>query len=124
MTATIVTRDVSARGVRIRFVEAGRRDGESLVLVHDALASHETFRATIDHLARSFHVVAPDLPGFGGSEKPDPLRYPYGYDAFAEALFDLAAGAGLGRIHVCGHGMGGGVALTLAAKHPSLVHKL
>jgi pimeloyl-ACP methyl ester carboxylesterase len=118
----MLTRDVSARGARIRFVEAGK--GEPLVLVHDALASHETFAAAIDRLAMSFHVVAPDLPGFGASEKPDPLRYAYGYDAFAEALFDLVAALGLGRVHVCGHGMGGGVALTLAAKHAALVHKL
>src|SRR6476619_1293061 len=109
------TRDVSARGARIRFVEAGK--GEPLFLVHDALASHETFARVIEKLSMSFHVVAPDLPGFGASEKPDPLRYAYGYDAFADALFDLVAALGLGRVNVCGHGMGGGVALTLAAKH-------
>ncbi len=121
----VQVRDVSARGARIRFIEAGQPgEREPLILVHDALASKETFLGAIERLARSFHVVAPDLPGFGASEKPDPMRYAYGYDAFAEALFDLVAGLGLGRVHVCGHAMGGGVALTLAAKHPALVHKL
>jgi pimeloyl-ACP methyl ester carboxylesterase len=118
----MITRDVSARGARIRFVEAG--EGAPLVLVHDALASKETFEGAIERLARSFHVVAPDLPGFGASEKPDPMRYAYGYDAFAEAVFDLVAALGLGRVHVCGHAMGAGVALTLAAKRPATVHKL
>jgi pimeloyl-ACP methyl ester carboxylesterase len=88
------------------------------------LATHEMFLSTIDHLASSFRVVAPDLPGFGASEKPDPLRYAYGYDGFADSIADLAAALGLGRIHVCGHAMGGGVALALAARHPALVHKL
>lgn len=116
------SKDVSARGARIRVVEAGA--GPALLLVHDAVVHSDTFHETIAHLAGSFRVVAPDLPGFGASEKPDPQRFAYGYDAFADALFDLVAALGLGRVSVCGHGMGGGVALTLAAKHPALVHKL
>lgn len=123
----MVARDVSTRGARIRFVEAG--SGPPLVLLHDALASHETFVQTSAFLTggtegSSFRVIAPDLPGFGASEKPDPQRYAYGWDAFADSIADLVAGLGLGRVHVCGHAMGGGVALALAARHPALVHKL
>lgn len=124
----MLARDVSARGARIRFVEAGvegvpATDPTPLVLLHDGLASHETFLATMEHLS-AFRVIAPDLPGFGASEKPDPHRYAYGWDAFADSIADLVAGLGLGRVHVCGHAMGGGVALALAARHPALVHKL
>jgi pimeloyl-ACP methyl ester carboxylesterase len=125
----MVARDVSARGARIRFVEAG--SGPPVVLLHDALASHETFLQTAAHLTgergaegASFRVIAPDLPGFGASEKPDPQRYAYGWDAFADSVADMIAGLGLGRVHVVGHAMGGGVALALAARHRSLVHKL
>jgi pimeloyl-ACP methyl ester carboxylesterase len=120
-------RDVSARGARIRFVESKRSASSALpplVLIHDGLASRETFVAALGHLAEDFRVVAPDLPGFGASEKPDPQRYPYGYDGFADSVADLVAALGLGRVHVCGHAMGGGVALALAARHPALVHKL
>ncbi|MCL2724424.1 MAG: alpha/beta hydrolase [Polyangiaceae bacterium] len=113
---------MAAHGARIRFVEAGA--GPALLFVHDALASQETYREAIAHLARSFRVIAPDLPGFGHSEKPDPVRYAYGYNAFADSLLDLVAALDFGRLHVCGHGMGGGVALALAARHPSIVHKL
>ena len=118
----LVPKDVSARGARIRFVEAGA--GAPLVLVHDFGATREVWTATVMRLAQRFRVVAPDLPGFGGSEKPDPQRYAYGWDAFSDSLFDLIAGLGLGRVHICGHGMGGGIALSLAARHPALVHKL
>ena len=121
----MLARDVSAPNSstpRVRVIEAG--SGPPLVLLHDGLATHEMFLSAIDHLASSFRVVAPDLPGFGASEKPDPQRYPYGYDGFADSIADLAAALGLGRIHVCGHAMGGGVALALAARHPALVHKL
>ncbi len=75
-------------------------------------------------LAESFHVIAPDLPGFGASEKPPPSRFPYGIDAFAEAIADLYAGLELGPAAVVGHALGGAVALTLAARHPELVSKL
>ncbi|HVH42776.1 MAG TPA: alpha/beta hydrolase, partial [Labilithrix sp.] len=118
----LVPKDVSARGARIRFVEAGA--GAPLLLVHDFAATRETWTAAVMRLAQTFRVVAPDLPGFGASEKPDPQRYAYGWDAFSDSMFDLVAALGLGRTHVCGHGMGAGVALALAAKHPALVHKL
>ncbi len=118
----LVPKDVSARGARIRFVEAGA--GAPLVLVHDFGATREVWTAAVMRLAQRFRVVAPDLPGFGSSEKPDPQRYAYGWDAFSDSLFDLIAGLGLGRVHICGHGMGGGIALSLAARHPALVHKL
>jgi pimeloyl-ACP methyl ester carboxylesterase len=120
--AMLVPKDVSARGARIRFVEAGA--GAPLLLVHDFAATREVWTASITRFAQNFRVVAPDLPGFGASEKPDPQRYAYGWDAFSDSMFDLVAALGLGRVHVCGHGMGGGVALSLAARHPALVHKL
>ncbi len=123
--AMLVPKDVSARGARIRFVEAGAGKGRvPVLLVHDFGATREVWTRTLERLAEKFHVLAPDLPGFGASEKPDPQVYAYGWDAFAGSMFDLVAALGLGRVHVCGHGMGGGVALSLAAKHPSLVHKL
>ncbi len=118
----LVPKDVSARGARIRFVEAGA--GAPLLLLHDFAATREVWTSSIMRLAQSFRVVAPDLPGFGASEKPDPQRYAYGWDAFSDSMFDLIAALGLGRVHVCGHGMGGGVALSIAARHPALVHKL
>lgn len=118
----MVPQDVRTRGARIRFVEAG--EGAALLLVHDALVHHEVFGACLSHLATRFRVIAPDLPGFGASEKPDPQKYAYGYDAFSESIFDLIAALGLGRVHLLGLGMGAGIALTLAAKHPAVVEKL
>src|SRR5688500_18444022 len=59
----LVPKDVSARGARIRFVEAGA--GKPLVLLHDCGATHETFGEVIAQLAGTFRVIAPDLPGFG-----------------------------------------------------------
>jgi pimeloyl-ACP methyl ester carboxylesterase len=115
-------RDVAARGARIRFVEAG--SGPPLVLVHDYLASRVAWDDVLPRLAGQFHVIVPDLPGFGESEKPPPGRYRYDFEAFSESLVDLLAAIGVGRVSVCGHAMGGAVALTIAAAHAHLVDRL
>jgi len=117
-----VIRDVAARGARIRFVEAGA--GAPLLLVHDYLASRVAWDDVLPYLAAHFRVIAPDLPGFGESEKPSPGRYRYDFDSFSESLVDLIAALGLGQVSLCGHAMGGAVALTLAAAHAHLVGKL
>src|SRR6185312_7374727 len=98
------TRDVAARGARIRFVEAG--NGPPLVLVHDYLASRASWDDVLPRLSTRFRVIAPDLPGFGESEKPPPSRYRYDFEAFCESLADLVAALGLGRVSLCGHAMG------------------
>jgi pimeloyl-ACP methyl ester carboxylesterase len=119
-----VTRDVTARGVRTRVLEAGSPEAPALVLVHGLFTSHRSFEDVIEPLSARFHVIAPDLPGFGESEKPSPARYAYGVEAHAEAVADLIAAFGVGRASVLGHGMGGAVALTLAADHRELVQRL
>jgi pimeloyl-ACP methyl ester carboxylesterase len=75
-------------------------------------------------LSREFRVVAPDLPGFGDSEKPSASRFAYDIDAFAEVIADLYAGLDLGRAAVMGHALGGAVAIALSARHPELVSRL
>jgi pimeloyl-ACP methyl ester carboxylesterase len=119
-----VTRDVTARGVRMRVIEAGEGEAPPLVLIHGFLVSHLVFDDIIDTLARQFYVIAPDLPGFGESEKPNPARYPYSVESFAEAVADLIAAYGLGRTCVLGHDLGGAVAITLAAHYAELVTRL
>ncbi|MFO0757648.1 MAG: alpha/beta hydrolase [Byssovorax sp.] len=117
-------RDVTARGVRTRVLSAGDEGAPPLVLIHDFLMSHDSWDEIVDDLARRFHVIAPDLPGFGESEKPNPARYAYGIEGYAEAVVDLIAALGVGRASVLGHGLGGAIALTLAAGHPELVQRL
>ncbi len=122
MTSGGLMRDLTASGVRLRVAEAG--SGPPVVLLHDLLLDHRSWDGVVERLLGEFRCVAPDLPGFGESEKPPPSRFPYGVEAFAEAVADLYAGLELGRAAVVGHGLGGAVALRLAAEHPELVSKL
>jgi pimeloyl-ACP methyl ester carboxylesterase len=117
-------RDVNARGVRTRAATAGQPKKPALLLVHDFLESRLAWDDVIEPLAEHFFVVAPDLPGFGESEKPDPARYAYTIEALSEALVDVIAALSLGRASIVGHGLGAAIAITLAAEHAELVQRL
>lgn len=114
-------RDVIARGVRLRVVERGA--GPPVLFLHSLYFDHGTWDRVVDDLA-DLHCVAPDLPGFGESEKPPASRFAYGIEAFVDSVVDLYAALGLGRAAVVGHGLGGGLAIILAARHRELVSKL
>ena len=117
-----VLRDVSIRGVRVRFLEAGT--GPAVILVHGFLASQTTWSSVLPLFAQRMRVIAPDLPGFGDSEKPPPSRYAYNLASFAETLVDLIAALDLSRASVVGHQLGSAVALTMAMTYPDVVEKL
>jgi pimeloyl-ACP methyl ester carboxylesterase len=108
----------------MRVIEAGEGNPDHLILIHGFLVSHVEFDDVIDALAETFHVIAPDLPGFGESEKPNPARYNYGVETFTEAVADLIAAYGVGRANVVGHAMGGAVGISLAAQYAELVTRL
>lgn len=112
--------DLLLRGVRVRYLDAGA--GDALLLVHGLFTSARSWSRIIPWLAGHYRVIAPDLPGFGGSEKP--TRFAFTREAFAETLCDLLAGVGVPRAHVAGHDLGAAVALTLAADHPEVVDRL
>lgn len=119
-----VVRDVTVRGVRTRVIEAGAHNEPALILVHGFLTNHRSFDRVIEAFATRFHVITPDLPGFGESEKPSPVRYAYDIEAFAETIADLVAAFGIGRASIVGHALGGAIALTLATEHAELVERL
>jgi pimeloyl-ACP methyl ester carboxylesterase len=79
------------------------------------------WRFTLAVLARSRRVLAPDLPGFGRSEKP---RLPYGLRLFETAIYEYVRAVGGGPMDVVGTSMGGRIAIDLALTHPPLVRRL
>jgi len=114
---------VRVDGLRIRCLTAGARGAPPTLLLHgggfDAAAF--SYRHTIGPLSRHRRVFAPDLPGYGESEKPD-LRYDLAYYArFVERLLDAL---GLDCAALVGVSMGGGAALSFALHSPERVEKL
>jgi pimeloyl-ACP methyl ester carboxylesterase len=110
------------RGLSVTYREAGA--GPPLLLVHGLFVSHAEWDDVVPLLARRFRCIAPDLPGHGESDCPSPADYPYTREAYAETLRALLEHVEAPRAHVCGHSMGGAVALTLAADHPDQVDRL
>jgi pimeloyl-ACP methyl ester carboxylesterase len=89
--------------------------GEPLVLIHGIGHHWQGWRPVIDRLAPNFDVVATDSPGFGRSAPLPPDVEP-GIDGYADAFIAFFAEQGLGRPHVAGNSMGGGIALELARR--------
>jgi pimeloyl-ACP methyl ester carboxylesterase len=117
-----VYRDVKVSGIRLRVAEVG--SGPPMLLLHNIFLDGSSWDRCIQQLAKSFRVIAPDLPGFGESEKPPETRFGYSVDDFVHVITDLFAGLGLGPTRVVGHGLGGAVALSLASQSPELVSAL
>src|SRR5687767_5597245 len=83
--------------------------------------SHWTWRDVLPALVREHDVIAIDLPGFGESDRPSPSAFSYDAAAFASITDEVMAQLGVSRAVVIGHSMGGGAALSLAARRPQRV---
>ena len=112
---------VQAGPYRLRFLEAG--SGPPLVLVH-GLGSNarQDWGRLVPILARGFHVVAPDLPGFGESEKPPAADYSIRMQVAALGAFMDARG--IARARVAGLSMGGWIVSRFAGEHPERIERL
>ncbi|CAA9282244.1 MAG: Epoxide hydrolase [uncultured Blastococcus sp.] len=113
-------RDISANGIRLHAAEAG--SGPLVLLLHGFPQFWWTWRAQLAPLAAAgFHVVAPDLRGYGASDKP-----PRGYDlpTLSADIAALVRALGEREAVVVGHDWGGLLAWTMAALHPRSVRRL
>lgn len=113
-------RDVSANGLRFHVAEVGT--GPLVLLLHGFPEFWWAWRHQLTGLADAgLRVVAPDLRGYGASDKP-----PRGYDSMtaADDVAGLVRALGEPDAMVVGHGWGGHTAWTTAAKHPAVVRRL
>jgi pimeloyl-ACP methyl ester carboxylesterase len=109
-------------GVRLVYREAGPPDGQPVVLVHGYPANHRSWRHQIPVLAQSHRVLAPDLIGWGDSERPRSLGF--GYDTEVARLGRALDALGLEQVNLFGHDYGGFLSLGFAQRHPDRVQRL
>ncbi len=105
-------------GLNIFYREAGEPSAPKLVLLHGFPASSHQYRNLVPALAGKFHVVAPDYPGFGNSDMPDPASFAYTFDKLSEVLEAFLDGLGFTRFGLYMQDYGGPVGLRILTRRP------
>ncbi|WP_029010045.1 alpha/beta fold hydrolase [Azospirillum halopraeferens] len=114
---------VTAAGIATNLHEAG--GGPPVLLIHGSgpgVSAWANWRLTIPHLAQRFRVVAPDMVGFGFTERPAGVAY--GLDTWVGHALGVLDALGLDRADVVGNSFGGALALALTIRHPERVRRL
>jgi len=111
-------------GLNIAYREAGAPANPKLVLLHGFPSSSHQHRDLIRALADRFHLIAPDYPGFGLSDTPDPATFPYTFDRIAEITERFLALKGFERYGLYVQDYGGPVGFRLIESNPSALEWL
>ncbi len=110
---------VTLHGRPVTYAHAGK--GPVLLLIHGMAGNFQNWQEVIEPLARHHTVLAPDLPGHGGSA---PGFGDYSLGALAAGLRDLLAALGHDRATIVGHSLGGGIAMQFAYQFPEMTERL
>ncbi|HEV2098303.1 MAG TPA: alpha/beta fold hydrolase, partial [Stellaceae bacterium] len=117
----ITYRAVDVDGVDIFYREAGPTDAPSLLLLHGFPSACHMFRDLIPRLADRYHLVAPDLPGFGQSAMPSRSEFKYTFANLAHVIDRFTEIVGLTRFAIYIFDYGAPVGLRIALKHPQRI---
>jgi pimeloyl-ACP methyl ester carboxylesterase len=120
MTA-IQYRSADVDGLKVFYREAGAADAPVLLLLHGFPSAGHMFRDLIPHLADRFHIVAPDLPGFGQSDMPARSDFTYTFDNIAGVIDRFTEVIGLTRFAIYIFDYGAPTGLRIAVKHPDRI---
>jgi abhydrolase domain-containing protein 6 len=115
--AGLQTKSVQAGDTRWVYYEGGKDNAATLVLLHGYMGSKETWLPMAPYLAPNFHLIIPDLPGWGASSRISGADY--GYPAQAKRLREFVQALHLGGIALTGHSMGGAIAGLYASQNPN-----
>jgi len=112
-----------AGGIKTNYLEAG--EGAPVVLIHGSgpgVSAYANWRLVMPALAEQFRVVAPDMVGFGYSERPSNIEY--GVQTWADQVLALMDTLEIPSAHLAGNSFGSGIALRIATQHPDRVNKM
>jgi pimeloyl-ACP methyl ester carboxylesterase len=117
-------RTVRIDGQSIFYREAGPADAPVLLLLHGLPSSSKMFEPLLTRLSDSYHLFAPDYPGFGHSDWPHPGTFAYTFDHLAEVIGRFTETLNLARYTLIMQDYGGPVGFRLALAHPDRVEAL
>jgi pimeloyl-ACP methyl ester carboxylesterase len=108
-------------GFNVFYREAGSPDASAILLLHGFPSASHMFRDLMPRLADRFHVIAPDLPGFGQSDMPARSSFNYTFDNIATVIERFTEVIGLGRFAVYVFDYGAPTGFRLAVRHPERI---
>ena len=111
-------KNVKVDGLNIFYREAGNESAPKLVLLHGFPASSHQYRNLMPALADRFHVIAPDYPGFGNSDIPDPAKFTYTFDKTSEIIEAFLRNVGFTRFGLYAQDYGGPVGFRIVTRRP------
>lgn len=114
-------RTVRVTGLNIFYREAGPADAPTILFLHGFPSSSRMFETLFPLLSARYHLVAPDYPGFGYSDVPDPHRFDYTFDHLAAIVDSFTAVMGLRKYILYMQDYGGPIGFRLAMAHPERV---
>ncbi|HEY3791547.1 MAG TPA: alpha/beta hydrolase, partial [Bradyrhizobium sp.] len=117
-------RTTAIDGLSIFYREAGPKDAPTLLLLHGLPSSSRMFESLFARLSDRYHLIAPDYPGFGHSDWPDPKKFAYTFDHIAEIMKRFTEALGLSRYTLYMQDYGGPVGFRMALADPERVEAL
>jgi pimeloyl-ACP methyl ester carboxylesterase len=117
-------RTISIDGLSIFYREAGPTDAPTILLLHGLPSSSRMFDPLFARLSTEYHLIAPDYPGFGHSDWPDPKTFAYTFDHCAEIMNRFTEALKLSRYTLYMQDYGGPVGFRMAVAHPERIDAL
>jgi len=114
-------RHIQVKGLNLFYREAGPKDAPTILLLHGYPTSSHMFRTLIPILSKTYHVIAPDLPGFGYSDAPDHEQFNYTFDNLANTMQLFIDQLGMKRFAVYVFDYGAPVGYRLAMNNPEKI---
>src|SRR5271170_4059661 len=124
MSQEVFYRTVKVDGLSIFYREAGPKDAPTILLLHGLPSSSRMFGSLFARLSDRYRLVAPDYPGFGHSDWPDPKKFQYTFDHYAEIMMNFTETLGLSRYTLYMQDYGGPVGFRMALAHPDRIETL
>jgi pimeloyl-ACP methyl ester carboxylesterase len=117
-------RTVTVGALSIFYREAGPKDAPAILLLHGLPSSSRMYEPLLSRLADRYHLIAPDYPGFGHSDWPDPAEFAYTFDCCAEIMSHFTEAIALPRYTLYMQDYGGPVGFRMALSHPERINAL